>query len=454
MSVIMAKNDLNLASSVFLLLLLLLEVPALAGNNSDAAFSTWPDTGQTKCYKAIGEISCPPPGQPFHGQDAQYPGPVRSYTKLDTQGNVLPDSATSFIMVRDNVTGLIWEVKDSMNGASDYSNPHDADNTYTWCDNNSETNGGNEGTCIENNTQDFIERLNSSNFGGYGDWRMPTIKEIITLGDRDRISPAIDPIFASTTKTGYYHTSTTPKYDGYDVSIYSWRIHFWWSHSYAGLKSYAHFVRAVRGGYHSLEDSFIDNGDGTITDTSTCLQWQKATMDINGDGTPDTLLWQEALALGEGLILAGYDDWRLPNINELHSLVDYSRGNPAIDPTFATTTMPSRYWSSTTFVDNNGQAAWEVNFSGNIDGSVGTSKSFYNGMYARAVRGAQCEVLGMLGDIDLSGDVTLTDTILTLQIVAGQHTSGAVALAADVNTDEKIGMAEAIYTLQKVAGLR
>jgi hypothetical protein len=56
-----------------------------------------PDTGQTKCYNNSTEIPCPGPGEPFYGQDAQYDGPARSYTKLGDN------------RVKDDVTGLIWE---------------------------------------------------------------------------------------------------------------------------------------------------------------------------------------------------------------------------------------------------------------------------------------------------------------------------------------------------------
>jgi len=47
---------------------------------------------------------------------------------------------------------------------------------------------------------------------------------------------------------------------------------------------------------------------------------------------PDTYTWQDALAASENLNLAGHSDWRLPDINELRSLVDYSRTNRTIDP--------------------------------------------------------------------------------------------------------------------------
>ncbi|MBW2709452.1 MAG: hypothetical protein JRD04_09275 [Deltaproteobacteria bacterium] len=88
-----------------------------------------PDTGQTTCYDEGGNvITCPSPGQAFYGQDANYTINPPSYTKLDG-------------MVRDNVTGLIWEVKQNKDGTKNYDNPHDADNTYTWYDPDPATNG-------------------------------------------------------------------------------------------------------------------------------------------------------------------------------------------------------------------------------------------------------------------------------------------------------------------------
>jgi len=103
------------------------------------------------------------------------------------------------------------------------------------------------------------------------------------------------------------------------------------------------------------EGRFVDNGDGTVTDTCTGLMWQKDTADVNGDGKiewqddpgADEPTWCDALAYCENLSFAGHDDWRLPNVRELESLVDYGRYRPAIDPVFSG--VPSVYWSSTTF---------------------------------------------------------------------------------------------------------
>jgi hypothetical protein len=63
-----------------------------------------PDSGQTKCYDNEKEIPCPNPGEPFYGQDGNYNINPASYTKLDENVNELPDAATSWVMVRDNVT--------------------------------------------------------------------------------------------------------------------------------------------------------------------------------------------------------------------------------------------------------------------------------------------------------------------------------------------------------------
>lgn len=78
--------------------------------------------------------------------------------------------------------------------------------------------------------------------------------------------------------------------------------------------------------------------------------WQQDMPDLNGDGqiTPedDNMPWCEALAYCENLSLAGHDDWRLPNVRELQSVVDYGRVGPASDPVFSAA-HPHGYWSST-----------------------------------------------------------------------------------------------------------
>ncbi|MCL7487807.1 MAG: DUF1566 domain-containing protein [Desulfobulbaceae bacterium] len=135
--------------------------------------------------------------------------------------------------------------------------------------------------------------------------------------------------------------------------------------------------------------AMVDNGDGTVIDTRTCLQWQKGLMDTNDDGSSDTMDWQSALASAEGLSLAGHSDWRLPDYNELSSIVDYSR-NPAFPFPFTPFTYTLNCWSSTTYAyDTNN--AWYVSFE---QGSIYSSNKSNSNYHVRGVRGGQCGSLG------------------------------------------------------------
>lgn len=434
--------------------------PALAGNNTGVAFSVWPDTGQNKCYEIDGhELDpCPAEGQPFYGQDAQYAGPSRSYTKLDGEGNVLPESSISYAMVRDNVTGLIWEMKEQADGLPDYSNPHDADNTYTWCDSNSTTNGGNPGVCETNDTDDFIGQLNAgAGLGGHNDWRLPTIKELATLSNRFTFAPAIDPIFAAALPAMVYRpeTASYPLYWSSTTSIgdnsNAWAVqvlsgHIEKSNTYKSEKQY---VRAVRGMQLPEINRFVLNQSGTvIADTVTCLEWQYAPMNLDGSNGADKMTLSQALAAAEVLSLDGRSDWRLPDINELYSIIDFNQYNPAIYPIFLGA-MPASdgysYWSSTTTPI----ATEYVRTVGFTDGSdTGYTRDSQH--LVRAVRGSQCRHF-LPGDCDNSGSVDLRDAIMALQIGAGQTPSVQINVHADVNSDNRIGIAECIYTLQAVA---
>ena len=202
-----------------------------------------PDTGQTTCYDEAGNvITCPEPGEDYYGQDASYTINPMSFTKLAQNGVELPDTATpadGWIMTRDNVTGLIWEIK------TDDETIHDKDNTYTWYDSNPETNGGNAGTPGEGtDTEDFINALNAANFGGFSDWRLPTIKELDTIVDLSRTYPSVDTAYFPNTKASYYWSSTTSA----DYTGSAWRLYFDYGYGNDYAKSSSSYVRAVRGG--------------------------------------------------------------------------------------------------------------------------------------------------------------------------------------------------------------
>ena len=103
------------------------------------------------------------------------------------------------------------------------------------------------------------------------------------------------------------------------------------------------------------EGRFLDNGDGTVTDSCTGLMWQKETPE-----TPETMC--EAALYCEALELAGHNDWHLPNLRELFSLVDYGR-SPTISPVFDLFIEGTRYWSSTANVQLDWHPTWWVAFS-------------------------------------------------------------------------------------------
>lgn len=92
--------------------------------------------------------------------------------------------------------------------------------------------------------------------------------------------------------------------------------------------------------YSGLAPSYTSrdiNGDIVVIDNNTNLIWQQNTADINNDGSYDNLdqlKWQQAIDYCAGLTFAGYDDWRLPDITELESIVDYGRYDPSIASVF------------------------------------------------------------------------------------------------------------------------
>ncbi|MFI3331504.1 MAG: DUF1566 domain-containing protein [Rikenellaceae bacterium] len=130
-------------------------------------------------------------------------------------------------------------------------------------------------------------------------------------------------------------------------------------------------IRAVRGNIYGI-NKFKDNKNGTISDSATGLMWSK---DDNGKGVE----WAQALSYAESSTLAGYSDWRLPNVKELQSIVDYTRApsktktEAAIDPIFNCTGTINEakdpdfgyYWSSTSACFRKGKPfyfAWYVAF--------------------------------------------------------------------------------------------
>ena len=345
-----------MAGALFLISLLFLSLAGCGDNDSSSPASSGPvtslgtvvikDTGQTQSYTDT------------FGEDSDYVMNPPSYTKLDLNGRELEDTAPEWAMVRDNVTGLIWEVK------TDDDTIHDMHNTYDWL------------TARFN----YVKTLNQEAFGGYTDWRLPYIRELSGLVCPDNLYPAVD--------TLYFPNTPTPDSDYWTYDINSsivtkaWYVHFGFGTVYFSDEKELKHVRAVRGEAEWEHDDYTDNRDGTVSDGYTGLMWQQATSETE-------MTWEEAILYCENLSLAGYTDWRLPNRNELQSLVDKQpdpTSGSAISTAFPDTySLP--YWTSTSRALIPG-SAWAVGF------AFGQMTPFYvkeHHNYARAVRGGNIQ---------------------------------------------------------------
>jgi arylsulfatase A-like enzyme len=290
------------------------------------------DTSQADCYDDQGgdTIAAPPPGTVFAGQDAQYWGLSPSYRDNDDG------------TVTDLNTGLMWQ------------QTPDLVNQSTWTD--------------------AVDSAASLTLGGHGDWRLPTVKELYSLIDftgetgqsADNAKPYLDTnyfhfVYGDTnvarhidaqywTDTEYVHYTMNGDETVFGVNFADGRIKGYPKWNKGDNAPSKHFVRYVRGNTQYGVNDFSADGNGTVTDFATGLMWQR------GDsGT--TQNWEQALAYAEGLELAGYADWRLPNAKELQSIVDYTRSpmttaSAAIDTNyFDVTETESFYWTSTTHLD-------------------------------------------------------------------------------------------------------
>ena len=144
-----------------------------------------------------------------------------------------------------------------------------------------------------------------------------------------------------------------------------------------------------------LAQAFNDNGDGTMTDPATNLVWDRCVLGSRttaatscADNTNATYNWTNALAQVNTRNTAnhlGFSDWRLPNRNELESLVKIDALNPAIDTTAFPSTPTNPTWTSTTDAATR-SFAWNVNF--NNGGVVPVGKNT-NTHFVRLVRSGQ-----------------------------------------------------------------
>ena len=153
--------------------------------------------------------------------------------------------------------------------------------------------------------------------------------------------------------------------------------------------------------------AYVDNGDGTITDVNTGLMWEKQSRDGGPHDVANSYTWTDAFAMHIAILnggggFAGHNDWRVPNIRELGSILNYQNVSPAVSAAFDTGCTPgcavltcsctgTAYWSSTS-VARDARFAWAIDFSIGLAFDVSGTYNWKNGLSSdgvRAVRGPQ-----------------------------------------------------------------
>ncbi len=266
------------------------------------------ESGVELCYNFVGQISCPSPQDILFGQDGNYTGLPFDF-KVQDDGTVI-----------DANTGLIWQQ-------------------------------------AQNNTRATLQEARHACsdlvLAGKDDWRLPTIQELFSIADMSGSTGTRFFLDIATFDIRYAQPDEQfPDGQKYDESGQTWSSSpgingqgaYIFNFFNGELRTYsedeAFFFRCVRGNTYGMND-FIDNGDGTILDNASELMWEQAESIF-------TLNWGAALSYCENLDLAGFDDWRLPNIKELSSLVL----NPGMTSLFTTSEAGSRLWSSTSSSEN------------------------------------------------------------------------------------------------------
>lgn len=166
------------------------------------------------------------------GKLAKTGGGVKGFdfTKLDENGQPAPADAKSWACVRDNVTGLVWEVKTADDGL------RDGHNHYTWYNPDPKTNGGfpgaeeetgvNCGGGIRCNTDAYTRAVNATRLCGFDDWRLPQRRELRSLVDYSHAGtyrPTIDASYFPNTPPKWYWSASPYAHD----QGYAWGVSFY-----------------------------------------------------------------------------------------------------------------------------------------------------------------------------------------------------------------------------------
>ena len=234
---------------------------------------------------------------------------------------------------------------------------------------------------------DALTSCDDLDWGGYDDWRLPNEHELMSIVDYGKsYAPFVDSTAFQVTPSGvgspdsFFWSSSTRAANPTKAAY----VAFGNGNVNTDEKANAYYARCVRGEVESLEERFVRDtsaaGFPVVTDNATGLVWQGCASGLTGDtcgtGGEVSVTWSEALAACEGLSWAGLDDWRLPSLDELHSIADNHVEVPAIDTIAFPGTPSTTFWSSSSRAAYSSYA-WAVRFDYGNAGNHPKSDSAY-----------------------------------------------------------------------------
>lgn len=328
------------------------------------------DTGIDQCLNAAGTlVACA--ATDLAGQDGQHGRDAQALTNGAADGRVgFAYGTVGGNCVEDKVSGLTWD-----------------------------------GNAPAAPTQaDALARVAAANTAvlcGFSDWRLPNAEELLSLVDAGAAAaPRIDARFAATPAVGFWSSRpyAADTRAAWVVDFASGAVAFDTADNPLG-KAFA--SRLVRGSSPSTatpaacddatDTRFTNNGNGTVTDSRTGLMWQQCADGLSGaacaTGSATShasfgAALQRAAAVNADAAGAGrsHADWRVPNRNELASLVNRNCGAPTIARGPFPNTPSLSLWTSSPVRSS---LVWYVDFT---DGSIGPG-GITGGRGLRLVRG-------------------------------------------------------------------